>query len=144
MICADTKALPASQVVWTQRERPPSLRDHPSPLDPPPHFLFRSPSVKGRRAAEGVAGSVGRSVGCKTQMPLVRSVMTLAFTSLRRNSFSLAMLCVHDCRGTTRAKRRRNGEEKQSTDWSLKETIQFILYCTKRKVFTLYKFQFIF
>lgn len=31
-----------------------------------------------------------------SQMPLVRSVMTRAFTSFRRNSFSRSILCVQD------------------------------------------------
>lgn len=33
------------------------------------------------------------------QIPLVKSWMTPAFTSFQRNSFSLGMLCVQDCRG---------------------------------------------
>lgn len=40
------------------------------------------------------------SISCMTgtwrQIPLVRSWMTPPFTSFRRNSFSLDMLCVHD------------------------------------------------
>lgn len=35
----------------------------------------------------------------KLQIPFVKSVMTLALTSLRRNSFSFEMLCVHDYGG---------------------------------------------
>lgn len=57
------------------------------------------------------ANEVGRGGGCcllvavlrppcrllgPSQMPLVRSVMTRAFTSFRRNSFSRSMLCVQD------------------------------------------------
>lgn len=34
--------------------------------------------------------------GGPTQMPLLKSVMTRAFTSFRRNSFSRWMLCVQD------------------------------------------------
>lgn len=36
------------------------------------------------------------AVAAATQIPLVRSVMTRAFTSFRRNSFSRWMLCVQD------------------------------------------------
>lgn len=35
-------------------------------------------------------------VAAATQIPLVRSVMTRAFTSFRRNSFSRWILCVQD------------------------------------------------
>lgn len=36
------------------------------------------------------------AVAAATQIPLVRSVMTRAFTSFLRNSFSRWMLCVQD------------------------------------------------
>lgn len=35
----------------------------------------------------------------EVQIPLVKSVIILAFTNLRRNSFSFEMLWVHDCGG---------------------------------------------
>lgn len=35
----------------------------------------------------------------EVQIPLVKSVIMLAFTNLRRNSFSFEMLWVHDCGG---------------------------------------------
>lgn len=40
------------------------------------------------------------AVAAAAQIPLVRSVMTWAFTSFRRNSFSRWMLCVQDWKGT--------------------------------------------
>ena len=65
------------------------------------------------------SGGSGKGRGrwrVEIQIPFVRSAMTLAFTSLRRNSFSLAMLWVHDCAGrkTKKASAKLDEEEEQT------------------------------